>query len=367
MQQVTCKLLELDSRTHGDPAAVEGSSSSAMRARVAAAESEAGELRAAAAAHTSELKLALSEAAQLRLGLEEAEQRGAEEAPHHDLVAAAREAAEAKAAELSAACMRHERRIAELTEEVRVAEAAREVAENDVMELSMKCEDLAENCDDASARCEEALRQREDALEASRRHSGAAVEAAARADAAQKSEQRLRARLQAAREGLQTRQALASRPDPSGSSVRQATVATGGMVASEQGPGEGEELCVELSLVGERGLGGAPGGGLCGRSSRTSSRDGDTDASAWEEIMHAHDTQLAELREDLAAARAAGAMLTDSAEEAEELRRRVEQLEGEAGAASARSEVGCNHSTMHERTFVSMHGRIPGEHVVEGR
>lgn len=92
---------------------------------------------------------------------------------------------------------------------------------------------------------------------------------------------------------------------------------------------------VELSLVGERGL----AGGLAGGPSRASSHAGDTDASAWEEIMHAHEAEVEGLRADLAAARAAGDMLTGSAEEAEALRRRVEVLQEEVRLAATRNEV----------------------------
>ena len=55
--------------------------------------------------------------------------------------------------------------------------------------------------------------------------------------------------------------------------------------------------------------------------------------------MHAHEAEVAELRGHLAAARATGAMLTASAEEAEELQRRVDALEAEASGAAARREV----------------------------
>lgn len=335
MQQVTCKLLELDSRTHGVTATgADGPASADLRARIAAAEAEATELRAAASAHASELKLALTEAAQLRAGLEQAERRGAEEASRDTV---AREAAEVQVAELSAASARLQAHNEELMARLHAAEEAREVAEKDVMELTGKCEDLAENCEVVMARCEEAERERRQAVESARRHAEEAAEAKARGDVAVGSERRLRARLQAAREGLRGR--AGGLLLGAGSSSSDAMPRAEGPVAAAHGDveeaGAGEDLCVELSLSGERGL----ARGVSGGESRASSRDDCTDASEWDEIMRAHEAEVTELRDHLAAARATGAMLTASAEEAEELQRRVEALEAERGQAAARNEV----------------------------
>lgn len=316
VQQVTCKLLELDSRAHGAEAAMAGGGAVAdLRVKLAAKESEATELRSAAAGHAAELKLAMSEAAELRMALADACARA--EAQEADS-AAAEDGAAAQLAESSKMQMQ----LHGMMEQMRALEQAREVAEADVVELSEKCEDLVRKYEEAQARCQEAEYRREAALDASRRHAADAAAAAERAEAAMDAERRLRARLQAAREGLRGGTHWNAEPAQ--------------LPAGREGGGEqlegGEGLCAELSLSGERGLG-------AGRASPGSSRDGDTDASAWEEIMHARDAEVAALRADLAAARAAGAMLTDSAEEAEELRRRVEGLERELHAAAARRQV----------------------------